>query len=474
VSEAFAPLDVAVVGGGISGLTCAFYLKQAGKDVTVFEAQDAVGGCIRSITAHECIADGGPQSFTLSPELARLIREAGVEGAVLAPPAGGLRPYLFVNGRLIAVPTSPAQMLTTPMLSARGKLRALADLVLPRHSPDGEETVAAFVRRRAGQEVLARIVTPYVGGIFAGDPEALSVEAAFPGLVELERKHGSIIRGVLASRRRGHAPAQAGRAVEKNGADRPGPGRRAGTFAFRGGNDLLPRALAERLGTAIRLGAKVEAMWQRGAWMELAVEASQGRERRRVVARRIVIATPAAQTAALLESLEPAAAQALRSIPSPPVVQVALAYPRDAAGVPLDGFGFLAARSEGVRILGCVWNSAMFADRSPADRVLLTAFLGGALDPAIMDDDDDEIVRTAHRDLKRVLKIRDVAPVVVGGFRWQEAIPQSTPGHAARLATIERCLRGLPQVRLCGNYLGNPSVAACVERAAALAATLVQ
>ncbi len=474
MSTSFAPLDVAVVGGGISGLTCAFHLKQAGKEVAVFEAQDAPGGCIRSIRAHECIADGGPQSFTLTPELERLIREAGVEGSVLAPPACGLRPYVFVRGRLIAVPSDPAEMLTTPLLSAHGKLRALADLVLPRRSAGGEETVAAFVRRRAGEEILERVVTPYVGGIFAGDPEALSVEAAFPRLVELERKHGSIIRGALGSRWRRQKPARAGPSVEKEGGGHPGMGRRTPTVAFRGGNDLLPRALATRLGPAIRLGAKVRALWQRGEWMEAAVEASQGRERQRIVARHIVIATPAAQTAALVESLEPAAAEALRGIPSPPVVQVALAYPREAPGVPLDGFGFLAARTEGVRILGCVWNSAMFADRSPADRVLLTAFLGGALDPAIMDDDDDEIVRTAHRDLMRVLKIRDVAPVVVGGFRWQEAIPQSTRGHAARLATIERCLRGLPQVRLCGNYLGNPSVAACVERAAALAATLVQ
>ena len=294
--------------------------------------------------------------------------------------------------------------------------------------------------------MLDRIVAPYVSGIFAGDPETLSMRSAFPAMTQLEQEHGSLLRGVMARRRA--ASAQ--------------PATRRRSFGFRGGNDVLARGLSEHLGPDVRLHSPVTALWQRGAWMEMLVG---GKTDARIVAKSVALATPAAATASLLEGLEPKSAAALRELAYPTVVQIALAYPRNSIGVPLDGFGFLAPRKEGLRILGCVWNSVMFPDRCPEEEALVTAFLGGATDSEVASQTDEVLAREAHEDVRKALRIGDVAPHVVAGFRWQEAIPQYNIGHAERLASIDEGLRRLPRVRLCGAYLKSPSVPDCIATA---------
>jgi oxygen-dependent protoporphyrinogen oxidase len=223
------------------------------------------------------------------------------------------------------------------------------------------------------------------------------------------------------------------------------------------------------LGPDFTVNAPVKAIWQRGRWMEMLI-GDQNAER--VIAKTLVLATPSRVTADLLEPLEPDAAEALRAIEHPTVVQIALAYPKASLGIALDGFGFLADRSQGLTILGCVWNSAMFPDRCPSDEVLVTAFLGGALDGSIAGRSDEELARVAHADVAKAMRITKAAPRVVAGFRWQEAIPQYNMGHAQRLHTVEEALARLPQVRICGNYLRGPSVPECISLARDVAASL--
>jgi protoporphyrinogen/coproporphyrinogen III oxidase len=454
VSEGFEPIDVAVVGGGISGLACAFWAKQQGRSVALFEASPDVGGSITTMRSGRYIADGGPQSFLVSEAFAQLVRDAQLQQVVMPASPAASTAYIYHHGRLVAAPRSPQTLIATPLLSPLAKLRVVGDLLVAKNTA-GDESVASFVTRRAGRAVLENMVAPFVAGIFAGDPAQLSVRSAFPMMAEFEREHGSILRGAMA--RRGLA----------NGAQ-PGPSRRQ-SVGFRGGNDVLPRALAARLGSDFTVSARVEAMWQRGQWMELLVA---GHPAQRVIAKTIVIATAARVAADLLDSLEPAAAAALRAIEHPTVVQIAMAYPRDAIGVPLNGFGFLAARREGLTILGCVWNSAMFDDRCPAEEVLVTSFLGGATDPSVAGRTDEELARAVHRDLTRSLKIKGATPHIVAGFRWQEAIPQYNLGHADRLRIIDAALARLPNVRLAGNYLSGPSVPDCIKRARDVVATL--
>ncbi|MDQ6766347.1 MAG: protoporphyrinogen oxidase [Candidatus Eremiobacteraeota bacterium] len=449
MSEEFEPIDIAVVGGGISGLACAFWAKKKGRSVALFEASANVGGSITTLRSGRYIADGGPQSFVASEALTQLVHDAELDQFVLRAAPAAATPYLYHHGRLVQAPRSPRALLGTPLLSAFAKLRILGE-PLAGASTVEDESVAAFTRRRAGSEVLDALVGPFVSGIFAGDPEKLSLRSAFPSMATLEREHGSILRGAARMKARG------------NGQRPPAQGSARTSIGFRGGNDLLPRALAAHLGPDFSVNANVEAMWQRGQWMELLVT---GQPNKRVIAKTIVLATPAPETADLLDSMESKAATALRGIEYPPVVQIALAYPRSAVGMALDGFGFLASRREDLRILGCVYNSAMYPDRCPPDEVLLTAFLGGATDRAAAAQSDDELAKVAHKDIARALRIKDVAPHVVAGFRWQQAIPQYNVGHAQRLAIVEQCLSRLPQVRLCGNYLRGPSVSDCLKLA---------
>jgi oxygen-dependent protoporphyrinogen oxidase len=471
VPDRFQPLDVAVVGGGISGLACAFWLKQRGHSLLLLEATPHVGGCIQSLRTGAYVADGGPQSFLASPELLELVRESKVDDFMERADPHAARPYLFHDGRLVTVPQQPKELLATPLLSFAAKLRLFDELFMAKRSALSDESIASFVRRHAGSEVLESVVDPFVGGIFAGDTTKLSVASVFPAAVELERQHGSVIKGALA-KMRGARRAVAESASAKAGAaqsSKQSQSQRRATIGFRGGNDVLPKVLAHHLGTDVRTNTPVKAIWQRGEWLELLLDdASQTR----IVSRAIVLATPAAAAGSLLKLFSPRLSGQLSAIGSPPVVQIALAYPRDTIGVELAGFGFLASRKEKLRMLGCVFNSVMFPDRSPKDQVLFTAFLGGATDPQIYDFNDADLARLAHADLQRVLKIRTAMPSVIAGFRWPQAIPQYNLGHGERVRTIERGVADIPNLYVCGNYLHGPSVSDCIKLAKSVASSV--
>ena len=477
MSDRFEPIDIAVIGGGISGLACAFWAKQKGRSVALFEASPDIGGSITTTRAGNRIADGGPQSFAVSDAFLQLVEDAGLNAAVIDSAPQAAMAYIYHGGRLHAAPRSPQTLIGTSLLSPVAKLRLLAEPFIAKSTAD-DESVAAFVRRRVGGAVLDRLVAPFVSGVYAGDPAKLSVRSAFPMMAQFERDEGSIIRGAMRRKRAAASAPDTGsestdRAdTQTNGATEASAGERSSSLnqpsrprrnvGFRGGNDVLPRTLAARLGSDFTVNAPVKALWQRGQWMEMLVKGHSGDER--IVAKSVVIATPAKAAAELLELLEPGAAKALRAIMHPCVVQIALAYPKGAVGVAIDGFGFLPARGSGMRILGCVWNSAMFADRCPPDEVLVTVFLGGVLDPTAASQTDEELARIAHADVAKVMRI-NAAPTVVAGFRWQEAIPQYNLGHAERLRAIDAGLSRLPNVHLCGNYLRGPSVPECIALA---------
>lgn len=442
----FQPIDVAVVGGGISGLACAFWAKERGLSLSLYEASPEVGGSIQSLRTDQYVADGGPQSFLVSGSFSKLIKDARLDDLMMPAAPGAARPYLFHGGKLTEVPQSPPQALRSSLLSLSAKVRLLNEPFIAASDAD-DESVAAFVRRRAGDEVLHSVVAPFVSGTFAGDASKLSMRSAFPAVAELERQHGSVLRGAFAKMK----------ASRKNGSSPRRP-----SVGFRGGNDALPKVVAHRLGTDCRVNSPVKALWQRGQWWEILIG---GSPEQRVVAKSVVLATPAPVTAELLAPLDAQLAKQLRGVEYPTVVQIAMAYPRDGIGVPLDGFGFLASRHERLKILGCVWNSVMFPDRCPKEEVLVTAFMGGATDRSVASQSDDELARLAHQDLTRVMKIKDTLPHIVAGFRWQEAIPQYNVGHANRMRIVDEGMARLPRVHLCGNYLRGPSVADCIKLA---------
>jgi oxygen-dependent protoporphyrinogen oxidase len=434
-----------VVGGGLAGLAAAFRLARAGKDVVLVEASGRAGGVVRTEERKGYLLEAGPNTVRLTAPLQALIEELDLSGEMLLADAG-LPRYIDFGGELHALPTSPLSLARTRLLSAAGKLRLLSE-PLRRRGPGGEESVRDFAARRLGPEVAGRLVEPFVAGIFAGDAAALSAAAVFPALVDWEREHGSLLAGALAQRRTARKSAPAPR----------------GLLSFRRGLETLPRALARTLGRAFRPGAPVRAVVPEGGRWIIETETE------RLEAERVILATPAWAAAPHVAPFAPEAAEALESIPHPPLAVLHLSWPAAALRRPLRGFGHLVVPSASRRILGAVWSSSLFPGRAPEGRVLLTVFLGGTRDPAAPELETSELVAIAGRDLFAEGLVRG-DPELVLLTRWQRAIPQYTPGHGQRMRVLAETEARWPGLRFAGNFREGVSVGDVVAGATAAAA----
>lgn len=447
---------VLVVGGGISGLAAAWFLHQRQVDVRLVEAAPRVGGTITGEERDGFLAELGPNTTLQKPgrpedALGRLIEQAGLAPLLREAAPAGRKRYIVRNGRLMALPGSPPAFVVTPAFSIAAKLRLLAEPFIRRS--ETEETIAQFVRRRLGREFLNYAIDPFVSGVYAGDPEHLSVEAAVPRIHELEQTYGSLIRGAIAL---GKANRNAGMPAGRQ-------------ISFEGGMATLPRTLAAALPEgAVRTGRRAVALERNADAWQVRLESDGTGQMESERADIVVLALPAPQTAALIEPLAAEAARLLRAIPYAPILSIALGYPRAAVAHALDGFGFLAPRIEDLRTLGALFSSTLFADRAPADHVLLTAFIGGTRDPEAIDLPDDEAFLTADLDLSLVLGIRS-RPTFRHLTRWHQAIPQYALGHLDRIEAVDELLAPLPGLHLHGNWRGGISVADCVRNGEALA-----
>jgi oxygen-dependent protoporphyrinogen oxidase len=439
--------EIVVVGGGISGLASAWFLRERGHRVRVLEAGDRPGGCLRTVAGDGFLVEAGPNS-TLSKggPFDELVRGVGLADEMIEANALAKRRYVVKHGRPVALPGNPPAFFATRLFSARAKLRLLAEPFVGRANE--EETVAQFVRRRLGQEFLDRAVDPFVSGVYAGDPEKLSVRAATAKIWALEDRHGSLIRGALAQALRGRAS---------------GPQPRGRLVSFGSGMQSLPAAIAARLGEAVELGAPVVGLDRTGAGRWQVRTAA-----RSVEADGVVLSTAADAAARLTEPLDAGLAAELRAVSYPPVLSVALGYARAQVAHPLDGFGMLIPRREGRSPLGALFSSTLFAGRAPAGQVLLTAFAGGARNPAVAEWDDDDAVARITADLRDLLGIAG-DPGFTMVHRWPRAIPQYEIGHLDRLARIDAALARLPGLCTRANWRDGISVFDCVANAHAFA-----
>ena len=419
----------------MAGLSCAHALARKGADVVLLEAGGEPGGVVRSERRDGYLVEWGPNTVRPTPELWTVLQELALSSkALLASPR--MPRFVDWGGRLIPVPMSPGALVGTPLLTLRGKFRLLREaFVTSRGAP--EESLRDFVTRRLGREVAERFFEPFVSGIFAGDPGRLEAAQAFPALARLEREHGSILWGAIASRRKGAAAAA------------PRPPR--GLLSFPEGLATLPRALASALGKRFEPEKAVTRIARAdGAWR---VTHSGGE----LECERLVLAVPAESAARLIGGLAPEAARALEQIPHPPLAVLHLSYAEGAFPRLPAGFGHLTAPGSGRRILGAIYASALFPGRAPEGRVLLTVFLGGAKDPCALDLPDERLVEAAASDLRATLGAQG-DPDVVGIRRHVRAIPQYDRGHGERMRTLERAEQELGGLTLTGNYRGGISV----------------
>ena len=448
---------VAILGGGISGLGAAYGLRKAVPSaselaLTLIESRPDVGGTIGTELEQGYRIERGPDSFvTLKPRAYELARELGLGSHVV-----GVRRRRFYGvrrGSLVLAPEAlvllaPARLgpfFRTRLLSAPGKLRASFDLVLPARRNVGDESLASFVRRRLGRELLDRIADPLVAGIHAGDPERLSMESLLPQFVQYERTYGSVIRGLRASARSRPPPT--------GGVPRP--------FAsFRGGMGELPQALVVRTpGVTWRTGVRALGL-ERALDGRLQLALSDGGT---WTGEAVVLTAPAPAAGELVRTLSPRLATALESIRYSSSVVVSLGFRDEAYRAP-DGSGVVVPRGEGLRLSACTFSSLKFEGRAPPGHALVRAFYGGARDEAAVDLPDESIVALAKQELGGLIGLR--GPVELARVhRWPKAHPQYDVGHRDRVAEVERACAEVPGLFLAGSGYRGIGTSDCLEDA---------
>ncbi|MEE2663700.1 MAG: protoporphyrinogen oxidase [Myxococcota bacterium] len=443
-------VDALVVGAGIAGLGAARELERRGAEVLLVEAEDAPGGVMRTDEVDGYRIERGPSSLLLRAPLLRGLERMGLADALVrAAPASRSR-WLLRQGRLLEVPLGALGLMRTPLLSGAAKRRLLREPFVARG--DGrDETVAEFVTRRLGAELVDALVGPFLTGVYAGDERQLGAEAVFPALVRAEREHGSLVAGLLASalRRRDRG--------------------RAGTFSWPGGLGELARALAAGLRSEPRYATRVRRIESIDAGFRVAIASRGGSEE--WVVRRLVMATPAAVASDLLRGIAAEAAAWIDSIEYAPLATVGFGAGSDAFRRKSPGFGFLVPRGEGRGLLGCLFISELFSDRAPPERRLLHCMLGGVRTPEVVDLDDSEIAALASEELDGPLGL--AAPLdALQVRRWPRAVAQPKPGHAAGLRDARARLVARGPIALAGGYTDGVSVADSFASGVAAAAQL--
>lgn len=452
-------VDSVIIGAGVSGLVTAHRLKKMGRDPLLVESADRVGGVIQSREVEGFLIECGPNSLRGSHEFLDLVEELNLTGDLItADPRAPA--YIYADGRLQAVPMSPPALVKTKLISTAAKLRLLLEPFVKARREGGEESVASFVRRRLGGEILERMVEPFLSGVYAGDPEELSVQACFPMLAEFETEAGGILRGALRAAKR-----------SRKEASRPKRSLRPYRLcSFRNGLSALSEALSKSLGDSLLTSARIIDISSTGVF-EIKIE-HRG-EIKTINSSTLVVSTPAYVAAHLLGGIAPEIAALVAEIPYASIASVPLAYRADQIARKLDGFGFLAPRGEGLRTLGSIWNSSLFAGRAPEGWVCLTNFIGGATDAEAIKLSDEELIRIVHDDLNEVLGVNG-EPRRLPIKRYERAIPQYTLGHAARVERIESMLRDSPGLWIAGNYLRGISLGDCIKQAERVAIEIDQ
>lgn len=456
---------IVIVGGGISGLAAAYYLSRELKSknlpaaITLVEADRRLGGTIVTEKQDGFIIEGGPDSFiTAKPWAMELCRSLGIEDRLIPTRSEYRKVYVLHRGRLaelpkgvyLTVPTQVWPFATTSLISPLGKLRAAMDLVLPRRLSREDESLGSFVRRRLGKEILDMIAEPLMGGIYTTAADRLSIQFAFPQFPQLERKHRSLILGMMKQKR----PASA-----------------SVTSLFmtmRGGMSELVEVLRQKLtDVTIVTGAPVDGIERHGPAYRLTTRGGKTLE-----ADILVLTVPAPQAAVITRGLSEDLSRAVQAVGYTSSATVAMGFPQRAVPRPLDATGFIIPRREGRAIMACTWTTSKFSGRAPEGHVLLRCFIGGAWDRGYVNASDYDLTAAVREELRTIMGITE-PPLVTRIFRWPATNPLYEVGHAQRLAAIDRALKPLPGLYLSGAGYRGVGIPDCVRDAAGISRDVV-
>lgn len=448
---------IVIIGGGISGLSLAYAIleKEPSADITVFEAEKRAGGKIWTDKVNGFLCEGGVNGFldnkpkTMEFSLKLLLNPLRSSDAAR-------QRYIFSDNSLRLLPESPVSFFSSNLLSLYGRLRILYELIAPKGADD--ESLAEFAKRRLGKEAYEKLIDPMASGIYAGNPEALSLKSCFPKIYELEKKYGSLIRGMIRLQKE----------AKKTGRGRVGAGPGGTLTSFYDGMGMVIDSLRKFLDGRLMLGNRVAAVEKKNRGY--AVHLSDGSV---VEAEILVIAAPAYSAAELLKGFDKQLSSAIAEIPYPAVSVVCFGYKKERISHQLNGFGFLIPYRERRKILGTLWDSSIFLNRAPEGYVLLRSMVGGARASELAMQDDTGLADTVAEELKNIMDIK-AQPDFVRIYRHEKAIPQYNIGHSNRLGTIADILLKHRDLYLTGNAYRGISFNDCIENSYKLAENIIE
>jgi oxygen-dependent protoporphyrinogen oxidase len=463
---------IAIIGGGISGLAAAFELEErrsagATIDYVLFEATARLGGVLRTENIDGCIVEAGPDSFiTEKPWATDLCRALGLGDQLIGSNDTDRKTYILTRGRLVEMPDGlmfmvPTKILPTglsPLFSWKTKLRMTQELFHPPRAAAQDESVAAFVERHYGSEMVERLADPLLSGVYGGEAASLSVRAVLPRFAEMERTHGSLGRAMLAARRNARKKIPAG-------PRKPAPPL---FTSLKNGMQHLAETVVSRLTPAsLLVNTPVQALQREaGSWVVSAGLQSDEFDS-------VIVALPAPAATQVLRIASPELSAELAAIQYSSSITVGLSYDRDVRNGLPPGFGFLVPRSEGKKLLAATFVHNKFPHRAPEDRALLRCFFAGANAEDIWTLGDDQIIGIVRNELQQILGVR-AEPLFARVYKWKSAMAQYGVGHLDRLDRMERLRQQLPGLALAGNAYRGIGVPDCVRSGRDAAKQLVE
>lgn len=441
---------VIVIGGGISGLTTAFWLKQNGMDVKLFEKNNYVGGSIKTEVIDGFMVEHGPSStLETTPLIDKLLGELGIEGEKLYATDEAKKRYILRSGKLYALPMNPFSFLFTGLFSPSAKLRLLKEPFINSKSTE-TETIAEFTKRRLGNEFLDYAINPFIAGVFAGDPKSINVKTAFPKLYELEHDYGSLIKGAIRSSRKRK------KSEEKSK-------QSARTISFKKGMQTLVDSIYDSIKNNIITGVEFIDL-KKAEQNKYDIVYHVNGQNVKDTSEAIVISTQAHVTTNFIKNFDKTLADEIGGVYYPPVNVIFTGFKKSNVKFNLDGFGYLIPEKENKRIIGTLWNSVIFPGRAPEGYYALTSFIGGSRHPQLTQKDDEENLNITLSELDSIMGING-KPEIVKIIRWNKAIPQYNNYYAEltnKVGKFMDCNKGL---YICNNFYKGISVSDCIKNA---------
>ncbi len=449
---------IAIIGAGISGLSTAYALEQEAEkagielQTVVLEKKERLGGKIWSIQEEGFLCEWGPNGFLDSkPWTLELCDSLGVRERLLRSNDNARKRFIYTGGELHRLPENGPMFLKSKLISWPGKARLAYEMLVPPKRDGEDETLGDFGRRRLGDEALDKLIAPMVSGIFAGDPETMSLKSCFPRIHQLEQEYGGLIKAMVMLAKQKKQERKAGKAV----ASAAGPG--GVLTSFENGIQELADHTAAGVKGEVRTGAGVEKIVKKEGGFELRLSGGDALDVDVVIS-----AAPAHDLSGMVEELAPGVKAILDEIPYATMNVICFGYEREKIARDLDGFGYLIPKKEGKDILGTLWDSSIFPNRAPEGKVLLRSMMGGATNPGAIDLSEDEVIARTRANLKDIMGI-DAAPDFARVFRHPRAIPQYTVGHQKRLLALDEGLQKIPGFYLTGNAFFGVGLNDCVN-----------